>query len=58
SLLPQKKYCDVTGLEAPYMDPKTRLRYHSADVYQFIKTLPDFSVQGYLGLRNAAVDLK
>ena len=31
SLKPAKKYCDVTGLEAPYTDPKSRLRYHNAD---------------------------
>jgi INO80 complex subunit C len=24
SLLPAKKYCDLTGLEAKYTDPKTR----------------------------------
>lgn len=32
SLRPPKKYCDVTGLEAPYTDPKSRLRYHNADI--------------------------
>ena len=32
SLRPSKKYCDVTGLEAPYTDPKSRLRYHNADI--------------------------
>ncbi|KAJ7737311.1 hypothetical protein B0H16DRAFT_1572066 [Mycena metata] len=25
SLLPQKHYCDITGLEAPYTDPATKL---------------------------------
>ncbi len=28
-----KKYCDLTGLEAHYTDPKTRLRYHSVNEY-------------------------
>src|SRR5208282_4077105 len=28
SLLPQKKYCDITGLEGKYTDPKTKLRFH------------------------------
>lgn len=32
SLKPAKRYCDVTGLEAPYTDPKSRLRYHNADI--------------------------
>ncbi|KAF9916520.1 chromatin-remodeling complex subunit ies6 [Lobosporangium transversale] len=58
SMTPQKKYCDITGLEARYTDPKTRLRYHSTEVYQLIKTQPIGVVQQYLGLRNAAVVLK
>ncbi|KAK3822591.1 MAG: ino eighty subunit 6, partial [Benniella sp.] len=58
SMTPQKKYCDITGLEAKYTDPKTRLRYHSTEVYQLIKNQPIGVVQRYLGLRNAAVVLK
>ncbi|KAF9142344.1 chromatin-remodeling complex subunit ies6 [Mortierella sp. GBA39] len=58
SMTPQKKYCDITGLEARYTDPKTRLRYHSTEVYQLIKSQPIGVVQQYLGLRNAAVVLK
>ncbi|KAJ3048624.1 chromatin-remodeling complex subunit ies6 [Rhizophlyctis rosea] len=58
SVTPQKKYCDITGLEAPYTDPKTGLRYHNADIYQFIKTLNQSAVQQYLALRNANVILK
>jgi len=33
SLLPAKKYCDLTGLEAKYTDPKSKLRYFSATEY-------------------------
>ena len=40
SLLPQKKFCDITGLEGKYTDPKTKLRYHNAEVYAVIQTLP------------------
>ncbi|KAG0048505.1 chromatin-remodeling complex subunit ies6 [Gryganskiella cystojenkinii] len=58
SMTPQKKYCDITGLEAKYTDPKTRLRYHSTEVYQSIKNQPIGVVQQFLGLRNAAVVLK
>ncbi|KAI9092190.1 YL1 nuclear protein C-terminal domain-containing protein [Phlyctochytrium arcticum] len=58
SFIPQKKYCDITGLEAPYTDPKTRLRYHNSDVYQFIRTLQPPHIQSYLELRNAAVNLR
>ncbi|KAF9788042.1 hypothetical protein BJ322DRAFT_1209138 [Thelephora terrestris] len=44
SLLPARKYCDITGLEARihsanYTDPATGLRYHDKNVYQLIKGL-------------------
>ncbi|KAJ3158168.1 chromatin-remodeling complex subunit ies6 [Geranomyces michiganensis] len=57
SFKPAKKYCDITGLEAPYTDPKSGLRYHNSDVYQFIRTLEPQHVQSYLSLRDAAVKL-
>ena len=38
SLLPAKKYCDLTGLEAKYTDPKTRLRYFSG--HEYLQVLP------------------
>jgi INO80 complex subunit C len=56
--LPQKKYCDITGLDASYTDPKTSLRYHNVEIYQFIRTLGVPNVQAYLASRNAAVVLK
>lgn len=56
--MPQKKYCDITGLDAKYTDPKTGLRYHNAEIYQFISTLGVPNVQAYLASRNAAVVLK
>lgn len=40
SLLPQKKYCDITGLEGKYTDPKSKLRFHNSEVYAVIQTLP------------------
>ncbi|RUP45626.1 YL1 nuclear protein C-terminal domain-containing protein [Jimgerdemannia flammicorona] len=58
SLLAQKKYCDVTGLEAKYTDPKTLLRYHSAEVYQHIRILGVTQVQEHLSVRGAAVVLR
>ncbi|CAG8519476.1 13862_t:CDS:2 [Acaulospora morrowiae] len=58
SIVPQKKYCDITGLEAKYTDPKTRLRYHSAEIYREIKQMAPGVVQDYLGLRHAAVILR
>ncbi|CAO1625771.1 unnamed protein product [Jaminaea pallidilutea] len=52
SLRPAKKYCDVTGLLAPYTDPKTSLRYHSAEIYEVIKTFAPGIDQAYLALRG------
>lgn len=52
SLKPAKKYCDVTGLEAPYTDPKSRLRYHNADIYELLKTFSSGAEQEYLSLRG------
>ncbi|BFZ62356.1 chromatin-remodeling complex subunit ies6 [Saitoella coloradoensis] len=58
SLLPQKKYCDVTGLEAKYTDPKTKLRYCDKEVYGVIKGMANGVEQQYLGLRGANIVLR
>ncbi|BBN00601.1 hypothetical protein Mp_2g00470 [Marchantia polymorpha subsp. ruderalis] len=58
SMYPAKKYCDITGFEAPYTDPRTKLRYANADIFKRIRSLPDEFIQGYLALRNAAVIIK
>ncbi|KAF4607476.1 pumilio domain member 6 [Pleurotus pulmonarius] len=52
SFLPQKRYCDITGLEAPYTDPATGLRYHDKSVYELIKTLSTSSAKDYLSARG------
>lgn len=57
-LIPPKHYCDLTGLPAPYTDPKTNLRFHSKEIYAIIKGLPHGAENAYLGLRNAAMVLK
>ena len=54
----QKKYCDVTGLPAPYTDPKTRLRYHNKEVFGSIRTMPQNVSEGYLAARGAHTILK
>ncbi|KAI9002122.1 hypothetical protein DFJ74DRAFT_696677 [Hyaloraphidium curvatum] len=58
SLMPQKKYCDLTGLEAKYTDPKTGLRYHSADCYLYVRKLTPAQVQQHLALRNASTQIR
>ena len=58
SLLPAKKYCDLTGLEAKYTDPKTRLRYFSGQEYLQIRYLSEHSVEEFLKFRGANQKLK
>ncbi|KAJ7558095.1 hypothetical protein O6H91_04G024700 [Diphasiastrum complanatum] len=58
SMYPSKKYCDITGFETPYTDPRTKLHFANAEVFKQIRALPNEYVQGYLALRNAAVVLK
>lgn len=54
----QKHYCDITGLPAPYTDPKTRLRYHNKEVFDQVRTLSQSVEESYLGARGAHVVLK
>ncbi|KAF9894453.1 chromatin-remodeling complex subunit ies6 [Aspergillus nanangensis] len=54
----QTHYCDITGLTAPYTDPKTRLRYHDKEVFAVIRTLGQGVPESYLELRGAHVVLK
>lgn len=58
STKPKKKYCDITGLPAPYTDPKTGLRYFNKEIYGFIQSLTPGQVQQYLELRGAHTVLK
>lgn len=53
SLKPAKKYSDISGLEAAYTDPQTKLYYHNAEEFRIIRTLPSDIIQGYLALRGA-----
>ncbi|TNY18338.1 hypothetical protein DMC30DRAFT_61534 [Rhodotorula diobovata] len=58
SLLPQKRYCDVTGLEAKYTDPKSTLRYHNPEVYEVLRTFQPAVIQAYLAVRGQGVVLR
>jgi INO80 complex subunit C len=58
SLAHSKHYCDITGLPAPYIDPKTRLRYHNKEVFQLIRSLPQGSAEQFLEARGAHTILK
>ncbi|KAI9851550.1 MAG: hypothetical protein M1838_003382 [Thelocarpon superellum] len=54
----QKHYCDITGLPAPYTDPKSRLRYHNQEVFAVVRTLGQGVAENYLEARGAHVILK
>ncbi len=54
----QKHYCDITGLPAPYTDPKTRLRYHNKEVFGVVRGLGQGVAEKYLEVRGAHSVLK
>lgn len=54
----RKHYCDITGLPAPYTDPKTRLRYHNREVFGVVRSLGQGVGDNYLAARGAHVVLK
>ncbi|GAM42139.1 hypothetical protein TCE0_043r15837 [Talaromyces pinophilus] len=54
----QHRYCDLTGLPAPYTDPKTRLRYHNREVFGVVRTLGQGVAENFLEARGAHVVLK
>ena len=58
SLAHSRHYCDLTGLPAPYTDPKTRLRYHDKEVFGIIRTLGQGVAEQYLEARGAHTILK
>ncbi|KAJ6779873.1 hypothetical protein PWT90_00870 [Aphanocladium album] len=58
SLAHSKRYCDVTGLPAPYFDPKSRMRYHNKEIFALIRTLPQSTAELYLEARGAHTILK
>lgn len=58
SLAPQRRYCDITGLNAPYTDPKTRLRYHNSEVFAVIRGFQQGVAEQYLEMRGAHTVLK
>ncbi|KAL7421677.1 chromatin-remodeling complex subunit ies6 [Cryptotrichosporon argae] len=58
SLLPAKKYCDITGLHAAYTDPRSKLRYHGLGVWHVVRQLGPGVDQQYLAIRGAQTALK
>ncbi|OQV22729.1 putative INO80 complex subunit C, partial [Hypsibius exemplaris] len=51
-LKPAKRYSDVSGFEANYTDPETKLHYCNAEEFEIIRSLTRDLVQSYLRLRG------
>ena len=58
SFVPAKKYSDLSGVEALYTDPHTRLNYACPEEFSELRKLPSDIVQGYLALRKATTQLQ
>ena len=58
SFKPAKKYSDLSGLEAVYTDPQTKLHYAVAEEFKTIRKMPSDIVAGYLTMRRANVQLQ
>ncbi|KAH8411454.1 hypothetical protein KR215_004874 [Drosophila sulfurigaster] len=52
SLRPAKKYSDISGLPAPYVDPHSKLRYANAEEYASMQHMPSDIINGYLTVRG------
>jgi INO80 complex subunit C len=50
--------CWHAGCEAPYVDPKTHLRYANTEAFKIARSLTEDEVQARLGIRNAQSVLK
>eukprot|EP00775_Hariotina_reticulata_P005858 gene5858-6099_t len=58
SMYPPKRYCDITGTEAAYVDPMTKLRYGSTEAFRVARSLTADEIQARLAIRNAQNVLK
>ena len=52
SILPAKKYCDISGLEGKYVDPLSNLNYHSSIFYEKIRDFNQIKTQEMLKFKN------
>jgi INO80 complex subunit C len=58
SLLPKKKYCDLTGFETTYLDPRSGLRYYNNEIFKIIQNISDPIKNQYLSIRKALFIIK
>lgn len=58
SILPKRKYCDITGFESRYIDPISGLRYYNSDIYKILQRLSEPIKNQYLAMRKALFIIK
>lgn len=58
SILPAKKYCDISGHTSKYTDASSGLRYCTSDEYRIIKGLTLEHIESLLLLRKVRISLK
>lgn len=51
STYPSRRFCDLSGNEAKYVDPNTRMRYAGRKEFRMIQEMPALAVQART-LRN------
>ncbi|KAI5189338.1 INO80 complex subunit C [Nematocida sp. AWRm77] len=57
SVMPQIQLCDITGLKAHYVCPRTGLHYHSMEVYERIRELSIDTAQSIGKVRSLGKDM-
>lgn len=57
SVQPQLQLCDITGLPAKYICPRTGLQYNSSKVYAKIREMPTESAQILGSIRQIGKEL-
>lgn len=45
-------FVSMLSRQAPYVDPKSTLRFHNAEIYELIKTFSPGVIQSYLAIRG------
>jgi INO80 complex subunit C len=58
TLLPKKKYCDITGFESNYVDPRSGLRFYNSEIFKLVQSLNDPIKNQYLSIRKALFIIK
>lgn len=57
SIKPQIKLCDITGLPAKYICPRTGLQYCNSKIYSRIREMPTDTAQIIGGIRQIGKEL-